>query len=46
MSSLWIAILFIFAVFVISVGIMFAVALGIIIAYEYMKKGGKECRKS
>lgn len=42
MNSLAIALLFLVVVFVIGVSIMFAVALGIIIANEYLKKGGKK----
>ena len=38
MKSLTIAIVFLIAVFIIAVAIMFAVALGIVIAYEYMNK--------
>lgn len=46
MRSIAVAVVFLFTVFIIAVAIMFAVALGIIIAYEYLKKGGKNDTKS
>lgn len=42
MNSLVLALVFLLSVFVIAVAIMFAVALGIIIANEYLKKGRKK----
>ena len=46
MKSLIIALILLIAVIIFAFAMMFAVAIGIIMAYEYMRKSGKPTNKT